>query len=41
MRDRYGYPDRRQPSWSKPLAPLPEWLDSVDALLFASVMAGP
>jgi len=39
MRDRHGYADRRQPSWSKPLAPLPEWLDSVDALLSERTVA--
>ena len=26
-------PDRHKPEWAKPLAPLPEWLDSVDELL--------
>ena len=26
-------PDRKTPNWAKPLAPLPEWLDSVEQIL--------
>lgn len=26
-------PDRKRPEWAKPLAPLPEWLDSVESIL--------
>ncbi|MBW2541009.1 MAG: helix-turn-helix transcriptional regulator [Deltaproteobacteria bacterium] len=26
-------PDRNHPEWAKPLAPLPEWLDSIEQLL--------
>jgi len=33
MRDLHGYADRRTPEWSRPLAPLPDWLRSVDQLL--------
>jgi DNA-binding XRE family transcriptional regulator len=32
MSDRSG-PDRNRPEWAKPLAPLPEWLTSIEELL--------
>ena len=33
MRDCTGHSHPRSPSWSKPLAPLSDWLDSVNSLL--------
>ena len=33
MNDPWGHADRQSPKWSRPLAPLPEWLESVEEIL--------